>query len=289
MPEPAIGVALPTNRVRLSGPGLGGIVRALEATACRSVWVNDHLCAFPAGYERYPYTPSGVIDWEPELPQYEALAACAYVSAVTERLRIGTAVLVLPQRHPIEVAKAAATIADLAGGRFVLGVGAGWSRAEMRALGCDPSDRGRRLDEAIVVLRALWGVGAWPETMRFHHIPREAIIMEPRPLAGQVPPILVGGHSPAALERVCRLADGWLAVSRPTVRGLREAGRTLERLRARSERVLQGVLKVPVAGTGPDELAALEGLAGAPWDEVCLEFDRWDVDEACRLVDRLAG
>jgi probable F420-dependent oxidoreductase len=280
-----VGIALPTNRQRLDGPTLRHITARLEGTACDSLWVNDHLAAFPAGTEHYPYHSSGRIDWDPGYPQYEALSACAYVAGITDRMRVGTSVLIFPQRHPVEVAKMVATLSDLSSGRFVLGVGVGWSRREMALLGWNPATRGSRLDEQIDFLRASWHPHATPPTPRYFEFPPD-LILEPVPLPGQAPLILIGGTSAAALSRVRTRGDGWLAVSSPDTQRLASLGRALSALRSATNRELHAVVKVGLET--PDHRQAIriiDVIARHSWDEISFEFGSWDLDDACGLVN----
>jgi alkanesulfonate monooxygenase SsuD/methylene tetrahydromethanopterin reductase-like flavin-dependent oxidoreductase (luciferase family) len=282
----AVGVALPTNRVRLCGESLLNIVRNLEEARCRSVWTNDHLMTFPRGADAYPYSDDGDVDWEPSHPQYEALTICGYLAACAPRMRIGTAVLVLPQRHPLAVAKAGATLADLTRGRFTLGLGVGWSKHELRALGCDPAQRAARMEEGIRILRFAWGQDDVLPVTRHFDLPPDAIL-EPRPLPGEAPALLLGGVSRAAIERVRTHGDGWLAagrIGRPELDALDE---TWARLRGAVHRPLRGVVKIAVDRPDSPLLPALVNRAqGAGWDELILEFDKWDDDDVVAAVQR---
>ncbi|MFJ2913903.1 TIGR03619 family F420-dependent LLM class oxidoreductase [Streptomyces sp. NPDC087228] len=280
-----LGVALPTNRKRLTGRELRHIVGKLEDAGCTALWVNDHLAAFPVGAETYPYSPTGEITWDPKLPQYEALTTCGYLACVNDRMKIGTSVLVLPQRHPVEVSKAAASLADLSEGRFRLGVGAGWSRKEMALLGWDPATRGRRMDEELDIIRASWGQGRRATRWEHYDIPDD-VIHEPQPSPETSPPILVGGMSEAATQRVLNYGDGWLAVAPgddPTA--VARAGAKLARLRSRCPRPLQGVLKIALSRPGGQNVAHIvEQAAHDGWDEISFEFDEWALDETCSLL-----
>ncbi|MFF2959164.1 TIGR03619 family F420-dependent LLM class oxidoreductase [Streptomyces sp. NPDC057963] len=280
-----LGVALPTNRKRLTGRELRDIVGKLEDAGCTALWVNDHLAAFPVGAETYPYSPTGEITWDPKLPQYEALTTCGYLACVNDRMKIGTSVLVLPQRHPVEVSKAAASLADLSEGRFRLGVGAGWSRKEMALLGWDPATRGRRMDEELDIIRASWGQGRRAARWEHYDIPDD-VIHEPQPLPGTAPPILVGGMSEAATRRVLNHGDGWLAVAPgndPTA--VARAGAKLARLRSSCPRPLRGVLKIALSRPGGQNVAHIvEQAADDGWDEISFEFDEWELDETCSLL-----
>src|SRR5258705_13710749 len=144
-----IGAIVPNDGPLPLRIGLGGMAEAAERAGAESVWVSDHLLMVDGPTSRYPYSADGQQTWSNEIDYFEALACCAYMAAVTHDCRIGTAVLVLPQRNVLELAKVAASIDQLSGGRLVLGVGAGWNAAEMEALGYDFADRGRRFDEML--------------------------------------------------------------------------------------------------------------------------------------------
>jgi probable F420-dependent oxidoreductase len=141
----------------------------------------------------------------------ESLSTLAYLAAITERVQLGASVIVLPQRQPVLVAKQAATIDHLSGGRLVFGVGVGWLEEEFEFLGADFAARGRRTDEYIRVLRELW-TSPDPrfegETVRFSDV-----LFSPRPERPGGIPIVIGGNSPRALRRVAELADGWHALA----------------------------------------------------------------------------
>jgi probable F420-dependent oxidoreductase len=136
----------------------------------------------------------------------EPLSALAFVAARTERVRLGTSVLVLPYRNPVLVAAQAATVHLLSGDRLILGVGAGWMREEFEALGLDASERGARLDEYIEVLRVLWRDDPASFHGRFVDFDDVVLAVPPR---DAVPPVWVGGNTRPALRRAVRLGDGW--------------------------------------------------------------------------------
>ena len=137
----------------------------------------------------------------------DALIALALIVAVTQRATVGTAVLVLPLRHPIVVAKQLASVDACSGGRLCLGVGAGWLREEFDALAVPFDGRGARLDEWLELLRACW-TGRPPGRSGRHYTLPDGVLCLPTP-AHEVP-VLVGGHSRAALRRAGRVGDGWL-------------------------------------------------------------------------------
>jgi probable F420-dependent oxidoreductase len=151
--------------------------------------------------------------YPPQMPIMEALIMLSFVASVTSRIGLGTEVLVLPQRNPTLTAKQVSTLDTLSGGRMRLGVGVGWQESEYEALGEDFSNRGRRMDEAIALLRSYWQserVSSDTEHYRF-----EAIAMEPKPPQGAALPVWIGGTSERALRRTGELGHGWLATAMP--------------------------------------------------------------------------
>lgn len=145
----------------------------------------------------------------PEL--LEPMVTLGAISSVTQRIGLGTGVLVLPQRQPALVAKQVATLDLLSGGRVRLGVGVGWQRSEYESLGVPFEERGRRMDEAITLIRRYWTEPSVSFAGEFSQA--EAMAMDPKPVQPGGPPIWIGGDSPAALRRVGRLGDGWLAMA----------------------------------------------------------------------------
>jgi probable F420-dependent oxidoreductase len=145
----------------------------------------------------------------PEL--LEPLVTLGAISAVTQRIRLGTGILVLPQRQPALVAKQVATLDVLCNGRVRLGVGVGWQRSEYESLGVPFEERGPRMDEAITLMRRYWTEPS--VTFRGQFYRAEAMGMDPKPVQPGGPPIWIGGDSEAALRRVGRLGDGWMAMA----------------------------------------------------------------------------
>ena len=150
--------------------------------------------------------------YPPQMPIMEALMMLSFMASATTTIGLGTEVLVLPQRNPTLTAKQISTLDTLSGGRVRLGVGVGWQESEYEALGEDFSSRGKRMDEAINILRSYWGDERVDVATEYYNF--EAIAMEPKPPQGADLPIWIGGHSSRALRRVGELGDGWLATSR---------------------------------------------------------------------------
>lgn len=174
--------------------------------------VSDHV-AFPEKLESaYPYAPDGKAYWPKETDWPDPWVAIAGMAAVTERLRFVTNVYVLPARHPVLVAKSVGTAAVISGGRVVLGIGVGWMREEFELIGQDFSGRGRRTNEAIEILRALWKDGRTAYSGKKFEF--EEIHVRPKP--DEAVPIFVGGVSEPALKRAARYGDGWISVAHST-------------------------------------------------------------------------
>lgn len=168
----------------------------------------DHLI-YPRDL-RSPYpSPTGKPGWAPETAWPDTWVLIGAMAAVTTRLRFSNAVYVAPARPLVEVAKQVATAASLSEGRVSLGVGIGWMREEYELLGQEFGNRGKRLDEMIPALRALWQ-GGWV-SWRGEHYQVPEMMIEPHP--PQPVPILCGGESEAALRRAASLCDGWIGTA----------------------------------------------------------------------------
>ena len=177
---------------------------AAEALGYSTVWVIDHL-VLPSQIE-------GGYAFNPLDPFLEPLTVLGALALKTTRVKLGTAVLVLPYRHPIYTAKALATVDVLSGGRLVVGVGAGWMEPEFAALGVPMRERGSRTNETIDVLKALWTQDTPSYAGR--HFQFSNIKFVPQPVQKPRPPILVGGITTGALQRVARRGDGWIALGK---------------------------------------------------------------------------
>jgi probable F420-dependent oxidoreductase len=255
--------------------GLARMAAVAEAAGAESLWVSDHLLMVDADTRDYPFSGDGRPTWPADSPYLEALTCCSFIAAATSRCRIGTAVLVLPQRNVLEFAKTAATLDVLSGGRLVLGIGAGWYRDEYEALGYGFDSRGRRLDEMLDVLRACW-TGRPPAFAGSEIQVPPGVVLQPVPSQPGGPPLLVGGMSPAALRRAALRADGWVGIAwvdRLDAGSLARRLDTFRRLRADagadpSQAVLKLHARPDDASAIPAAIAALEPLG---FDELIVE------------------
>ncbi|MBX9608846.1 MAG: TIGR03619 family F420-dependent LLM class oxidoreductase [Gammaproteobacteria bacterium] len=193
------GISIPNNQGIASVRELVAIAVEAEQLGYDSGWVSEHL--FHASY---------VAARLGDRPYHEALVVLTAVATLTERLRLGTSVLVLPWHHPARLAKQIASLDQLSGGRVVLGVGVAQTPDEFANLGVPYATRGAVTDDAIRALRALWS----EDVPAYHgeHFRFEGLRFEPKPRQAQLP-VLIGGNSPRALRRVRELGDGWHAMS----------------------------------------------------------------------------
>jgi probable F420-dependent oxidoreductase len=290
---PRLGVKVPVLGRQPVDPGLREIAAVAEDAGADALWISDHIVITERTDSRYPYSSDGSVAWEPDTDCIESLTACTWLASATKRVSVGTAVLVLPQRDPILLAKTAVTIDWLSGGRFVLGVGAGWYAEEFAALGWDFATRGRRMNEAIDVLRACWSGRPQEFEGEFFSLPA-GMHCFPMPVRSSGVPLFIGGMAKVSLDRVARLGDGWVALTRWDALDADDLARKLEYVhtaRPAGMASLQTVLRI----TGAVELdqvdaclAALRRLAALGFDEVSVDPDWGDLAAARELISRVA-
>jgi probable F420-dependent oxidoreductase len=185
-----------------------------EDLGLEDVWVSEHIIV---PRDKFPRSP---LFFDPVL-------SLTWAAAVTKRVKLGTTVLVLPMRHPLPLAKELATLHNFSEGRLILGAGSGWLKEEFAALGVPFEERGRRLDEGIAMMRAVWSQD--PVTFASRYIPAviEGMTMTPMPISPI--PLWFGGSAEPALKRTIRIGDGWhgsghtAEKAAPIVKRLREA------------------------------------------------------------------
>src|SRR4030095_14860594 len=171
--------------------------RTMEALGYESLWASDHVVLPYSIKSKYPYNSSGQFPLPPTSAFLEPLTTLALVAGVTERARLGTSILVLPQRHPGLARKPLAPLEHLAEGRVILGVGVGWMREEIEILGGNYDRRGAWSDEAIRIMRACWSQERARYRGEFFSFDEIGVV--PQPIR-QAIPIWVGGHTPRALD-----------------------------------------------------------------------------------------
>jgi probable F420-dependent oxidoreductase len=198
-------VEFPSVSYRWGPEGIIKLAQAVEQIGFDQLDMFDHVVmGYGTATRAAPMYP-------PQMPIMEAIVMLSFIAAATNRIGLGTEVLVLPQRNPTLTAKQVSTLDTLSGGRVRLGVGVGWQESEYEALGEDFGNRGRRMDEAINLLRRYWSEKSVSANSQFYQF--EAIAMEPKPPQGRKLPIWIGGSADATMKRVGELGDGWLATS----------------------------------------------------------------------------
>lgn len=195
------------NIGRFSDPGPAiELAQAAERVGFDSLWTVEHVI-LPTKYKPlYPETPDGKFPFDVTESVADPLVWMAFVASSTESIKLGTGILIVPQRNALIMAKETATLDRLCGGRLVLGVGAGWLREEFDALDVDFESRGKRLTESIQAMRALWAGG--PASFEGSFTSFDSVISHPRPAQASVP-IHVGGFTVPAAVRAGRIGEGF--------------------------------------------------------------------------------
>jgi len=267
------GCHLPIFGPAATRAGLLTFAREMERLGYESLWASDHIVIPHTIRSRYPYSDTGQFPLAPDATFLEPLTALAMVAGVTERVKLGTTVLVLPHRHPVLAAKALATLDHLSGGRVIVGAGVGWMREEIELLGAPFAERGAWSDEAIRIMRACWRDERTSFHGRFFNF--DDIGCFPKPVRGDIP-IWMGGHAKPALRRIVALADGWHAAF-PSAARLEEGLALLREECARQKRpfaeltiTLRAGLAIRPTPGGPDRKA----LVGLP-EEIVEDLRRF--------------
>jgi probable F420-dependent oxidoreductase len=224
-----IGLCLPHFGRPIETDRLLEVARLAEARGLDALWVTDHVIVpedLHIIYKEDMLDPLAVLPW---------------LAGVTRRIALGTSVIILPYRSPLPVAKLLASVDVLSGGRLVFGAGVGWMEGEFAALGVPFAERGRRTDEALELIRAVWTTRRPEIETRRHRL--RGVVASPLPLQKPHPPIWIGGGSEAAFRRVARLGDGWHATA-TTPEAFRRGAEAVRRAWAEAGRTGEPVLSV---------------------------------------------
>jgi probable F420-dependent oxidoreductase len=221
-------------RLGLHALGIGAGARrdvidevAVNAERCgfATLWSGEHVVMVDRPDSRYPYSDDGRIAVPADADWLDPLVGLSFAAAATSTIGIATGVLLLPEHNPVLVAKQAATLDSMSGGRFTLGIGIGWSREEFDALGVAFERRGARTAEYVAAIRTLWRdeVASFDgEFVRF-----DSVRVNPKPPRDGRLPIVLGGNSDAALCRVAEWGDGWYGFNVDGVAAVSERVATL--------------------------------------------------------------
>ncbi|MFN8458280.1 MAG: LLM class F420-dependent oxidoreductase [Anaerolineae bacterium] len=264
------GVCLPNFPfgVKPSRDNIAGIAQAAERLNYDSIWVSDHVLV-PKDKPRYGHI-------------YEAFTTLAYLAGITQRVQLGTSVLVLPQRDAILAAKQIATLDDLSGGRVILGVGVGWMEGEYKNLGADFHRRGRHADEGLKVMKTLWQDDDPSFEGEFYNF--KDVLFGPKPVQAGGPPLWIGGASEAAIRRMALLGDGWAADDAP-LEQLKAVTAQLRQLTAQNGRTVEITLR---RTTDLRPAAAAAGLLAAPTSGGGVKVGQWPGSSTGALNGSLA-
>jgi probable F420-dependent oxidoreductase len=256
------------------------LARQAEDLGYDSAWAGEHV-VLPS--PRVPPAPM-----EPGDPILDPLVHLAFVAAATTRLRLGTGIIILPQRNPLVLAKQVATLDVLSKGRLILGIGAGYLEPEMTAIGVPLSERRARTDEYIDAMRVMWNEPA----PRFagRHVNFSGIDANPRPVQRGGPPVVVGGHTPAAYRRAVERGNGWygfaldVEATTRSIEGLRRAADECDRPAG------LGSLEISVTPRGRTiDAATVAQFAALGVDRLVLQPRPLDAAAASRYLEEHAA
>ena len=186
---------------------IDAVAREAESLGFAALWAGEHVVMIDELESRYPYSPDGRVAIPADADWLDPMIGLSFVAAATHDIRVATGVMLLPEHNPVLVAKQAASLDALSGGRLILGVGIGWSAEEFAALGVPFAGRGRRLDEYVAAMRTLWR----DDVASFHgtFVDFDSVRVNPRPVHDRRVPLFLGGNSYSALWRAAASGDGW--------------------------------------------------------------------------------
>jgi probable F420-dependent oxidoreductase len=282
------GVNLPSFGPTAMDHDVGELAERAEQAGFDSVWVSDHVVMPSVIESPYPFSPDGAFPWAVEEPWFDPFVALSFAAARTERVELGIGVLIAPLRHPVVLATQAASLDASSGGRFVLGVGAGWMREEFDLLGIPWERRTERLEDMVHILRSCWT----GRTARYDGSVvslGEGIVCRPTP-ARDIP-VLFGASSDAGLRRAGRLGDGFVGFALAKDLDLGQIGRTIEVVTDTARRQGRGAeldrIVYRVSGRADDVAAVVPRLADVGVTEIVVSVGWSDPGSAGRAVDRL--
>ena len=259
------------------------IAARAEAAGFESIWLPEHPVMPVNPASRYPGTPDGSIP-----PAMSDLAdpyiALARASAVTSAIKLGTGITLIPERNPLVLAGAISTLDRFSGGRFILGIGAGWLREETEIMGGDFDHRWTQTREAIAVMRALWTQDAAEYHGRYYDFP--PVQCNPKPAQAGGPPIILGGNARNVFRRIARWGDGWMPTA-ATPEQIAAGRAAIDELAEASGRD-PAAISITVFGTPPDrEIIARFANAGA--SRVIIRLPDTTASAALDEIDRIAA
>jgi probable F420-dependent oxidoreductase len=273
-----------------NGNATAGVLRTLgreaEAHGFESIWVAEHVVLFEDYESQYPYSPDGKFPGGADTGLLEPLTALTYLAAVTDTIRLGTGICLVPQRNPVYTAKQVVDLDALSGGRVDFGIGVGWLAEEFAAVAAPFERRGKRCNEYLEVMQALWTQDVSEYHGELYDLP--ACSMYPKPVQQPHPPIHVGGESTAALRRVATHGQGWYSFNR-TPDQLDAPLAELDAILAehgRSRADIELTVSPYFNATTPDDIAAYKERGVDRLVVLCLAFDE---DTVRSTIEQLAA
>jgi len=238
---------------------IDAVACAAEASGFSTLWSGEHVVMVDRSESRYPYSGDGRIAVPGSADWLDPLVGLSFAAAATQRIQIATGVLLLPEHNPVLLAKQAASLDVLCGGRLVLGVGIGWSREEFAALGIPFARRADRAAEYLRAMRTLWREDVASFDGAF--VSFDQVRVNPKPFRERRIPVVFGGNSDAALRRVATVGDGWYGFNLAGVDQVRERIARLKELCSESDRDFSELeLAVSLERAQPGDLSALSDI-----------------------------
>lgn len=278
------GVFLPAANPFCTGDYLQAVGTGCEERGIDSVWSPEHVVLFEDYDSSYPYADDGKIPGFPGSGMLDPFGVLTFVAACTTNVRVGTAICLVPQRNPVYTSSEVATIDWLSGGRFDFGIGVGWLEEEYEALGVPFERRGKRCDDYLRLLKALWTEDVVSYDGEFHTV--RDVRQDPKPIQQPHPPILVGGESDAAMRRVAALGDGWFGWNHLPDSAAAHIGKLAGHLES-AGRALADVRVIVSPYFNQIDEAAVEQYAAAGVDELVVFLPAFSADDVPGALDAL--
>lgn len=280
----ALGIGAGANRAVVDA-----VAKAADHHGFATLWAGEHVVMVDDPASTYPYSDDGKITVPARADWLDPLICLSFAAAATTTIGVATGVLLLPEHNPVLVAKQAASLDRLSNGRFTLGIGIGWLKEEFDALGVPFARRTQRTQEYVDVIRTLWR----EDVATFHgeFVDFASIRVNPKPVRDGRIPIVLGGNSDAAMQRIAAWGDGWYGFNLDDVAAVADRVELIDRLcrdagRDRAELRLAVALRQP-------EPADVSALAELSIDELVIvaapphnvdEIPDWTADLACRWI-----
>ncbi|MFN0092571.1 MAG: TIGR03619 family F420-dependent LLM class oxidoreductase [Acidimicrobiales bacterium] len=258
-----IGILAPLRAPAATPQFVAALARGAQDAGASSIWPGEHVVLFPRADGRVG-TPDGTLSLPAGSGLVDLVVVLSFLAALTQTVRLGTGVRILPQANPVYTAKELASLDWLSGGRVEFGVGVGSNPEEFAAVGAPYARRGARAEEYVSLIRALWRNEPAEHEGEFWRLP--PCSLEPKPVQPGGPPVIVAGKSAAAIRRAARIGDGWYGIGQSPAR--------LAELLGELDRACEA------AGRDRAELRIILGAVGDPADPRSLDaYEELGVDE----------